>query len=635
MTYRKYTGSLSKRYGPYFRLFATHLPGERGSLTRMLVGARPDSPQAPAEVEAPLTWRYSLYLAFTAAALSCVVLAVLTAGIAARATSGGAARLGAAAPLPDTQQALRYPLPGSGWIRTVDPALATDPNELQAAQLLFPGLVTLDDNLRPIPWAAQRIDLSADGRTYTFQLRPGLAWSDGAPIDASTFAYAINRALHPCTRSLVAFYLYPIKDAVRFNTQRCGSDGSAQPAPGQTMPALGSLVGDSIVVRDPHILVLTLAQPVAYFLAALAYPTAYAVPRQLVDRFGSEWIWHLTDNGGSGGGMFILKTWGDDGHLVLARNDRYWGAHPRLRELDLLPAPDARAGYSDYRAGKTPVGFAPPDAYAAARSQAGFAETGLLQIDYFGLSWASAPFDDIRMRQAFALALDKVALAGALRGMATPTNHIVPQGMPGYDASIDGPDGSTGLAGDPTKARTLATQYAHDKCGGDLAHCPAVVLTIPTGDASAAALAQAALGMWHATFPGYPVAVDSVDQGTLLGALTDHSLQLWYLNWIGDYCDPQDWLTNQFLPGTAYNDGQVDLSDATRLMLAADITRDPTERMQRYAAAEQLLVSNVAWIPLVQPKLWWETAPGVVGLRLDGRGMSTLDVWQQVYLTKR
>ncbi len=632
MTYRKYTGSLSKRYGPFFRLLATHLPGERGALSRMLVTVHPTPPRPPLDVSSPLSRRYSVYVALSAVVMSLAVLALLLAGIATGTT--GAQVPGQ--PLADARQVLRYALPGSGWIDTLDPAVATDPNALQAIQLLFPGLVTFDDELWPAPWAASSIDVSADGRVYTFHLRPGLAWSDGAPIDAATFAYAINRTLHPCTRSLVAYYLYPLTDAVLFNTERCAADGSVQATPGQHAPRVDSLIGDSIVARDQRTLALTLAQPVAYFLAALAYPTSYAVPRQLIDRFGADWIRHLTDGGGFGGSLFVLKTWESSGRLVLARNERYWGDKPRLRQVVFTATHDAGAAYADYLAGKTQTGFAPADQYAAAKTHAGFDETGLLQIDYYAMSWRRSPFDDVRMRQAFALALDKVALAqNMLHDAVTPTNHLVPAGMPGYNPGLTAPDGTDALTGDPSKARQLAQSYAKDKCGGELAKCPAVALTFPAGNSSVAAQAQAALGMWRQALPGYPITLATLDQGALLTALSGHALQLWYINWIADYPDAQDWLTNQFLPGTAYNDGDVNLPDATRQMLAADITRDPTTRLRRYAAAEQLLVTSVAWLPLDQPKLWWEAAPGVVGFRLDGRGVSTLAMWQQVYVAQR
>src|SRR5689334_14977706 len=99
--------------------------------------------------------------------------------------------------LPDNQQILHL----AGAIHDLDPALVYSSEDVQFAQLIFPQLVTLDEQQRPIDWAAERHEVSADGLTYTFHLRKGVTWSDGTPIDANTFAYSINRALDPCTGS--------------------------------------------------------------------------------------------------------------------------------------------------------------------------------------------------------------------------------------------------------------------------------------------------------------------------------------------------------------------------------------------------------------------------------------------------
>ena len=72
------------------------------------------------------------------------------------------------------------------------------------AQLIFPQLVTLDEKQQPVDWAAESHEISADGLTYTFHLHKGMAWADGTPIDATTFAYSINRTLDPCTGPLMS-----------------------------------------------------------------------------------------------------------------------------------------------------------------------------------------------------------------------------------------------------------------------------------------------------------------------------------------------------------------------------------------------------------------------------------------------
>lgn len=130
--------------------------------------------------------------------------------------------------LPDAQQLFRPLETGTsaGDLVTLDPALMDFPSDRNLAQLMFPQLVMLDEHNKPMDWAAERHEVSADGLTYTFHLRKGLTWSDGAPIDAQTFAYSINRALDPCTESDVAWYLYLIKGAEAFNGD-VGSGGVA------------------------------------------------------------------------------------------------------------------------------------------------------------------------------------------------------------------------------------------------------------------------------------------------------------------------------------------------------------------------------------------------------------------------
>ena len=115
---------------------------------------------------------------------------------------------------PDTQQILHDALitgvPGKTDLATYDPAFAQDQASLEVISLTFPGLVTLDSHLTPQDWAAESIDVSSDGLTYTFHIRRDLKFSDGEPIDATAFAFAFNRILNPCLHSPLAFYLFPI-----------------------------------------------------------------------------------------------------------------------------------------------------------------------------------------------------------------------------------------------------------------------------------------------------------------------------------------------------------------------------------------------------------------------------------------
>jgi oligopeptide transport system substrate-binding protein len=159
--------------------------------------------------------------------------------------------------LPDAQQVFR-PLasgPNAGDIDTLDPALIQFGFDSGLAQLIFPQLVTLDDHLQPIDWAAESHEISADGLIYTFHLRKGMTWADGTPIDATTFAYSINRTLDPCTGAspdLVALHLYDLAGAAAFNKGTC---------PTGAIKSTATLLGASIQTPDPLTLRLILAHP--------------------------------------------------------------------------------------------------------------------------------------------------------------------------------------------------------------------------------------------------------------------------------------------------------------------------------------------------------------------------------------
>ncbi len=169
--------------------------------------------------------------------------------------------------------------PISGDFDSIDPAQIGYGTSYNVGHLVFPGLITLDDGGKPVDWAATSHEVSRDGLSYTFHLHPGMQWSDGVPIDATTFAYSINRTLDPCTNSGVASYLYNIKGAAGFNGGAC-PDGAVASA--------DTLIGKSIVVVDPLTLQVTLAAPAAYFLGAFSYPSSWAVPKQLIDKFGEK-----------------------------------------------------------------------------------------------------------------------------------------------------------------------------------------------------------------------------------------------------------------------------------------------------------------------------------------------------------
>jgi oligopeptide transport system substrate-binding protein len=537
-------------------------------------------------------------------------------------------------------------------LHTLDPihAFNFDDGSSFISSLIFAPLLTVDAHLNPEPWAAAGMPtFNATSNIYTFKIRPGLKWSDGTPIDANTYAYSLNRTLNPCGGSPNTYYLFAIKNAESYSTETCNQAGTGIQGKIQT------LLGDSLLVPDPQTLVIKVTAPAPYLLSALTTPVGLAEPEQLIRRYGNQaWTNHLTDDGGFGGNLYQVKSWDHrGGHLDLvaclsacgAGNSTGWGGHraesaPHLRELDFSFYRTGDNEQVDYQTNNLDIASFPSASYRDSRKGSIFEEIQTLEMTYLQVNWAKPPFDDLRVRQAFALALDKDALARQL-GLV-PTNHIVPAGMPGYDPSLLGPDETTKTTGNVALARGLLQLYADDRCGGRLSRCPPVQLPSGSGPCFAGAdpmtlsYEQEAVKMWQQAFPGYPVSfVDTSGGPCILSVVYSPNLpQVFTASWAADYPDPQDWLSLQFGPGAINNLGSVDVATANTLMSQADQELDAHQRTSLYNQAEQLLVMNIAWIPVGQGQAYYDLRSSVTGFALTGLGYPSLDQLYGIELMK-
>jgi oligopeptide transport system substrate-binding protein len=202
----------------------------------------------------------------------------------------------------------------NGDVGSIDPAHVTGVLEYDIARRIFPPLITLDANLKPVDWATKSHEVTSDGLTWTFHLNRGMKWSDSYLIDSETFAYSINRMLDPCTRSEVARYLFSNSGAAAFHAGACpaGAHTSAK-----------TLVGSSIIASDPLTLRIKLNAPDPSFLFALTTPGVWGVPEQLIAANPDRWTEHLADGTGFGGNLYKVPKWDHAGHFEMAGNDGF------------------------------------------------------------------------------------------------------------------------------------------------------------------------------------------------------------------------------------------------------------------------------------------------------------------------
>lgn len=537
---------------------------------------------------------------------------------------------------------LRLGLSGNGAtdVATLDPARATDRTALTAVNLIYDGLVTLDANARVEAWAADHITTSADGLIYTFHLRPGLKFSDGVPVKASDYAWAIDRTLSPCFKSPLASYFVAIKNAPVYSGESCSVAGVITPAPGQIAPVVQTLVGTSLVADDgAGNLTITLAQPSGSFLAAMTTSGAYAIERGIVTgaRLGADGTWTaglaadpaITPTGQGGGGMFYVASWDHGGSLILKANPSWWGRgagkKPHLTEVDLTIEPNTAAAFAAYdQQGRFDFTDAiDPAQLPLVKRKPDFHAVPLLDVTAVTLNWNVAPFNNLDARQAFCLALNRDALnASAFDGAQMPSWHLLPQGLPAYNTQLTGIDGVTATGGDLVQARAHWVAYKDDLRGKPI---PPIVLTVTGTSRRDTLLADALIAQWSQAFPDV-----RVSKATPTGSVNRARAQALVTTWQADYPDPQNMLSLTFAGDSPRNTQGAILPQADDQMARADTifeTSREVERTTLYQSAEQELVTNVATCPILQNQLFYRLRTYVKSFAMDSRGLFPNDAW--------
>lgn len=519
---------------------------------------------------------------------------------------------------PPDKQVLRYPI-GASDFSALDPAVSDATTDYTAVSLIFAGLVRLNSDNTVSLDLASSYQVSSDGLSYTFTLHPNLTFSDGTSLTATDVAYSINRTLSPATASPTASFLSAIKDFIPMLTGK-----------------IPTLIGDSLIVNNPQSLTIVLSTPAPYFLQELAGLNTHVVNKALIDKYGASWTDHLEE--GAGAGIFKVSSYSHSQGMVLVPNPDYYGTKARLQKLEFLPSSDPATTYKEYLAGQVDYANIPLTDLASAKSRKDYHHAGVLNIDFLAMNFLAKPFDNDHIRQAFDLAINKDILASnVLHGAYVPTNHLLPQGMPGYNDKLTGPDGVSSTAGDAVKAKQLLQQGLQEAGYSNVSALPAITFTYPNLGQDFQNACEAIVQQWQ-TVLGVNVQLKVEDPTTFvsrdLPATQGHAgpLQIWFLGY-SYLADPFFWLNTFFGTGGSLNDGnygQTAEQQAVQQELATAATNgNAQQRTQQFNDAEQKIVNDVGWIPLIQGSLDVLINPNVQNLAANG----PTKTWSDVYIS--
>jgi oligopeptide transport system substrate-binding protein len=320
----------------------------------------------------------------------------------------------------------------------LDPARSTLPDEFFIIRALGEGLVTRAPGGGQRPGAAERWDVSPDGLTYTFHLRENAKWSNGEPVAAADFIASYQRLLTPATAAPKASLFFMVKNAQAF-------------VAGQ----LADFNAVGLHAPDAHTVVITLERPTPDFLAYAASGPWIPVNPRIVARLGRDWT---RPGNFVGNGPFVLTEWTPHQRIVVKRNPLYAdNARVKLDEIDFLAFDNDDTEERAYRAGQVDVTMKLPVTKIATykrENPADLHHAPLAEIRYLSFNTARAPFDDVRVRRALALAIDREKLVSRvlLGGQQPAARFLAPALRPRND-----PDLSAGSAVrfDPEEARRL------------------------------------------------------------------------------------------------------------------------------------------------------------------------------------
>lgn len=457
---------------------------------------------------------------------------------------------------------------------SLDPHKVAGVPESNLLRQMLVGLTSNDANGKTVPGMAESWE-SADNKVWTFKLRDA-KWSNGDPVTAHDFVYSFRRVVDPATASPYATYLAGVKVV---NAQDI-VDGKAKPE------TLG------VKAIDDKTLEITLSEPVPYLPDTLFHTSVKPVNQKVIETHGEKWT---SPENFVGNGPYKLKDWQVNERIVLERNPAYFNdANTTINQITFLAIPQDTTDVSRYKAGEIDI---TADALPATQFESLKKELGdqvkvqpKLCTYYYEFNHTKAPFDDVRVRKALSLTLDR----------DTITNKILNQGQTvAYQYTPESTNGMKNYtpewkAWDKAK-RVEEAKKLLNEAGYNESNPLKFELLYNTSEAHKT-LAVAAASFWKKDLGFVDVNLNNQEWKTYLETRRNQKHQMSRGGWCADYNEASTFL-NTFLSTDSSNYGKYKNPEFDAIMsktLGAGVT--PEQRGELYQQAEALLDKDSATI---------------------------------------
>jgi oligopeptide transport system substrate-binding protein len=460
---------------------------------------------------------------------------------------------------------------------SLDPGLASDVTSANILLNIMDPLVKLDDDLNPVPNAAESIERSEDGLTVTFVLRDDLKWTNGDPVTAEDFEYAWKRTVSPELGADYAYQFYGIEGAQEYNSCDPEKDDCAALADGMGVNAV-----------DEKTLEVKLTTPQPWFEQQVAHHSFLAVHRPTVEQFGDKWTEaaNIVTNG-----PFTLENWAHNSRIDIAKWPEWRNADEvTLTKVNGRMISDGITAVQAFEAGEVDVlqGGLPPDEISRLKETPEYQQYPGLGTYYYGVNVDN--ITDVNQRRAMALAIprqsiiDNVAQADQL-----PAGGFTPQGMPGYD-TINPESEFLPAEADMARAQELMDQVDSPKTNINL------YINDSPGHREIAVAIQAA---WKELGITSTIKQQEFQQYLeFLGPPPNKDVDVYRLGWIGDFVDAINFL-ELWTCESGNNSTNFCNEEYDRLIEEARGTEDNDARYELYAQAEDILFGENGEMPVL------------------------------------
>jgi oligopeptide transport system substrate-binding protein len=458
----------------------------------------------------------------------------------------------------------------SDW-RSLDPAISPDTDSIPLTKLLFRGLLDFDDGVGLVCDQASDWNISPDGKTYTFHLRPGVRFSNGREVETEDYVFSFERVLDPKSGAWAQTFFLDILGAKEFR------DGKAEHVKGLHAP-------------DPRTFIIELEEPKFTFRYVLTMAAAAVVPREVVRQYGRDFQYHM-----SGSGPYRIAQWRRDVSYRLERNPHYSG-------------PDGFVDAVDIRIGGDQTVYAMlVERDELDRTQATLADAIRFRRDprrrswlqlvdtpgtmYFFMNTEIKPFDDVRVRQAVSYAINVDRLWKLNGSFGVVAHQVVPPSMPWSNPGLQrheyNPENARKLLRDAGLPKGFKTQLW---CSG-------------TGNRTAEGIQQDLKEV------GINAELHGINQDTYwVKAGSRGQVPCGIAGWIEDYPDPSDFLDVLFNGAHVTETDCVNLAfynnpAVTKLLDQANRSMKADERTRLFQDAEVMVMYDAPWVPFVHPQM--------------------------------